>query len=335
LIQYLSKHTSSFFLGFLVCLAACQKDSNPVPHTGDTGYGLKGFLKQYRLYYPASISPDSVIVDISYDTSARTILLKQDFTGEGPTAWWQYQYNRDGNLTSVFDTKQGSGPNQLIDSFTYDENKDLVSCLTYENKIIPYTTSRSASGKTIMMYDTSYSGFLGGTIFGTEAIIYNTQNQLTDRILNYGGDAYTTAKVNEHENFLYDGSNNITQYSLNQTNNWTDINGTHFTSSSLINEIYSLRDNKINDLYIFENLLLKGVVNLLSGNALIDPMNDIMRTSKTLYFQNQNSVLLNGIMKDGLNFSNQPVYDSLGRLINTSMYDYQLPGVIKVQLSYF
>jgi hypothetical protein len=325
----------SFCTGIIICFAACQKGSNSNPNNGDTGTPIKGFLKQYRLYYPTGISPDSIIVDIAYDTLAHSIILKQDFTGAGPTNWWKYQFDASGYLTSVYDVTPGIVSSQLIDSFTYDANKNLATCLTYENKIIPYTTTLSSTGKLVVMYDTSFSGYLGGSVFGKGTIQYNTQNQVTDRWLDYGENTQTTAAIEDHEIFLYDVSNNIIQYTINESRHYQNSSGVPDSSFSTNSEAYNLRDAGSNELYKFDSVLLKGVINLLGGNALIDPLNNIIGTSKTLYFQSQKSVLLQGDFENGYNFSSQPARDSLGRLTNTSVYDYQMPGVINIYLSYY
>jgi YD repeat-containing protein len=322
-------------LSLLICMSiviifsACQKTS--LSNTdGAPGYGIKGFLKQYSFYYTAGGTTfDSMIVNVTYDTVGHSIVLDME------TTFWKYQYDAFGYLVSVRNITPGPATGELIDSFMYDGNRDLSANITYQNILIPYNTVYSSSGKTVTMYDTTYSGFLGGTIFGTGTIVFNTQNQVTDRFLNYGGNAWTSAVVQDHETFSYDGSNQITQYALNETRWVTLPDGTPNTSVWSGSETYDQRDNKPNPFYQFDSLLLKGVLNMLGGNALIDPLANTIGYGKTYYFQSQHSALMQGSFENGYNFSDQPIYDGAGRLIQTSVYDFQIPGIINIKLSYY
>jgi YD repeat-containing protein len=270
-----------------------------------------------------------MVVNVTYDTVNHFILLDQE------TVFWKYQYDVSGRLVSVRNVTPGPGTDELVDSFGYDGNGDLLYNLTFLNIIIPYNTVYSPSGKTVTMYDTAVGGFLGGTIFGKGTIVFNTLNQVTDRYLNYGGDATTAAVVQDHETFSYDGSNQITQYELSETRNIILPDGTPDNSLWTGSETYAQRDSKPNELYQFDSLLLKGVLNMLGGNALIDPLDNTIGYGKSYYFQIQHSALMQGSFENGYNFSDQPVYDGSGRLVQTSVYDFQIPGIITIKLSYY
>jgi hypothetical protein len=315
-------------------MVSCQKDSGR-PGNHDNGYAIKGQLKQYRFYYAPGTDPDSMRVTITYDTIRHFILLAyyySDVTG-GPT--WKYQYDESGYLTSVHDVTPGDILGQLIDSFIYDGNKDLLSCLTYENKIIPYTTSYSSSGKTVVMYDTAYSGYLGGSVFGTGMILFNTKNQVTDRWLTNGDFARTGYYDQHHEVFSYDDSDNITQYLMADTNLVTNPDGTPGHGYWAYGETYSQRDGRTNGLYQFDCVLLKGVMNLLGGNALIDPLENTIGDDAAFYSQSRQSPLSQANINDAYNFLDQPAYDNLGRLTKTSLYGGRGIGLIQVYLSYY
>jgi hypothetical protein len=316
-------------------MISCQKDSNH-PDGQVTGYAIKGKLKQYRFYYPPGFDPDSMRVTITYDTISRFILLSyyySDMTG-GPT--WKYQYDDMGYLTSVHDVTPGDSSGQLIDSFIYDGNKDLLGCLTYENKMIPYVTNYSSAGKTVLMYDTSYSGYLGGNVFGTGTIMYNTKNQMTDRYLTKGDYAKTGFYENEHEVFSYDGSDNISQYSIADTDWVTNPDGTPGYGDWSYGETYGQRDGRPNELYQFDSLLLKGVTHLLGGNALMDPLENYIGVGEAFYFQTRQSPLTQANINGAYNFLDQPLYDNMGRLTKTSLYGGRgTGGLIQVYLSYY
>jgi len=316
-------------MSIVIIFSACRKTSLSNPD-GAHGYGIKGFLKQYSFYYTTSSTTfDSMIVNVTYDTTGHSIVLDME------TVFWKYQYDVSGKLVSVHDITPGAATGELVDSFGYDGNGDLLYNLTYQNISIPYTTVYSSSGKTVTMYDTTVGGFLGGIIFGKGTIVFNTLNQVTDRYLNYGGDATTAAIVQDHETFSYDGSNEITQYALNETKLITLPDGTLDNSLWTGIETYDQRDSKPNPLYQFDSLLLKGVLNMLGGNALIDPLSNTIGYGKTYYFQIQHSALTQGSFENGYTFSDQPAYDAAGRLIQTSVYDFQIPGKVIIKLSYY
>ena len=315
-------------MSMVFILSGCQKSS--ITDNSGYGYGVKGLLKQYSFIYPpGSTSSDSVVVNVTYDTVGHSIILDME------TTFWKYQYDAYGYLVSVRNITPGPGTDEFVDSFLYDGNKDLSANITYQNILIPYNTVYTPTGKTVTMYDTAYSGYLGGTIFGKGTIVFNTKNQVTDRWLNYGGDAWTSAVIQDHETFSYNGSNEITQYNLSETRNFLLPDGTPDNSLWTTTETYSQRDGKPNAFYQFDSLLQKGVLNMLGGNALIDPLSNTIGYNKSYYFQMQNSALMQGSFENGYNFSDQPIYDSQGRLIQTSIYDFQIPAAITIKLSYY
>jgi hypothetical protein len=332
--RYPGRGEAILWVTLVLFLFSCQKDSspdntNPVP-------GIKGFLKQYRWFNPPEVSPDSITVDIVYDTVEHSITLKQDFTGLGPTAWWKYRYNSSGYLISVYDVTPGNNPEVLLAAFTYDANNDLTQNLTYENKIVPYNTVYTSSGKTVTMYDTTVSGYQGGTvIFGKGTVVYNKQNQMKDRYLNFGSIGPGTAAVLEHEIFAYDGADNIVSYTYNDSRYYINSYGLPDSSFYSTVETYDVRDTKGHELYAFDSLLMKGVLNQLGGNALIDPLQNIIGVGKSMFFQTQNTALLQASFPNGNSLSNQPLYDSLGRLVKTSIFDTGIPGKADIYLSYY
>ena len=202
---------------FLLFFFSCKK--NLTPSNNSNSLDTSRLLKQYRMYFQPQVSPDSVIVNVSYDTVNRTITLNQYFDGtqSSPTSW-KYFYNQAGYLTSINDISYGSPGNNMA-SILYDQNMDIKMVIVpYSPKTdsIYYTTNYNANGKEVILYDTSLSGYLGGTKFGVGKIIYNNQGQMTDRYLFGPGPSGTfdtsQLKLGVHEFFYYDVNGNLTIY---------------------------------------------------------------------------------------------------------------------------
>ena len=249
----------------------------------------------------------------------------------------KYMYNAAGYLIEVYDVTKGKSPSPKILSISYDADYNVTYMTDYDNRIIAYTTTHTAFGKTVEVFDTSHSGYLGGSVYGKCTINYNKEDQVIDRWRTFSSKNHPDTieyRTTMHEAFSYDAVGNSKSYLFSKDVSFygpSGYIGKHPTYAR--EEFYTSHDTRGSEIYEFEHILLKGVINIIGGNALIDPLNNYVGSSATQYFQHHKHVLLQGDFPavydpytnsfQHYTLNNHPVYDSLGRLTGTGILDYQ------------